>query len=302
MSTLWIDTDYGFDDLWAIILLRHWAVQIAGISLVAGNAPLRQVISNAVGAREAYSLNALLYAGAEKPLKRELETAERFLGPKGMQSRGQYLPEVRLDQALPDAIDGLTTWLLSASENERRDILAIGPLTNLAQLLSDTPETCEKITRLIWMGGSNGVGNHSAQAEFNALADPEAAMIVAQANLPLDVIDLTLCRQVMFDESDVPECELLTSDLLTGYLDIALSRGRKQMTIYDPVAALAFIKPRAFTFQHCTLSVSTERDDTYGKTNFEPCSESLTRRAVKVDRQAAQICLSALARRGDRVD
>ena len=186
MSTLWIDTDYGFDDLWAIILLRHWAVQIAGISLVAGNAPLPQVISNAVGAREAYSLNALLYAGAEKPLKRELETAERFLGPKGMQSRGQYLPEVRLDQALPDAIDGLTTWLLSASENERRDILAIGPLTNLAQLLSDTPETCEKITRLIWMGGSNGVGNHSAQAEFNALADPEAAMIVAQANLPLD--------------------------------------------------------------------------------------------------------------------
>ena len=297
MNTLWVDTDYGFDDLWAILLLRHWQMPIAGISLVAGNAPLPQVISNAVGAKQAYALNTPLFAGAATPLKRELETAERFLGPKGMQSRGDYLPELTLDQPLPDAISGLKTWLSSAGENERRDILAIGPLTNLAQLIISEPELCRNISQLTWMGGSNGAGNHSAHAEFNALADPEAAMIVAQANLPVNVVDLTLCRQVMFNESDVPECDALTSDLLTGYLDIALSRGRDQMTIYDPVAALTIVKPEAFTFENCKLTVSLQQDETYGKTHFDPCERSLIRRVTAADREAAQLCLSALAKK-----
>ncbi|WP_299948696.1 nucleoside hydrolase [uncultured Ruegeria sp.] len=294
MSELWVDTDFGFDDLWALLLLRHLGVYVAGISLVAGNTPLPQVIANALGAQQAYDFDASLFAGADRPLARERETAERILGPRGMLSRGQHLPEVTAMQDLPDAAEGLQTWLRSAGENDRRDILAIGPLTNIAGLVRAAPELAQKITRLVWMGGSSGPGNHSPQAEFNALADPEAAALVSQAGLPLDVIDLMLCRKVHFGPDDLPLTDGLTSDLLGGYLDIALCRARPRMLIYDPVAALAIGKPQVFEFLQCSMTVSVTPDETYGKSTFTQFNNGTTRLAVGTTTNVAQICLNAL--------
>jgi len=296
MSELWVDTDFGFDDLWALLLLRHLDVQVVGISLVAGNVALPRVVANAVGAQQAYGLDAPLFAGADRPLAREPETAERILGPRGMLSRGRHLPDVKAGQDLPNAADGLQSWLRSADENDRRDILAIGPLTNIAGLVSEAPDLAQKITRLIWMGGSNGPGNHSAQAEFNALADPEAAALVAQAGLPLDVIDLVLCRKVLFGTDDLPQSDGLTSELLGGYLDIGLSGGRQGMSIYDPVAALAADQPQMFEFLECSMAVSVAPDETYGKTTFTQFDNGPTRLAVGTTTNVAQICLNALAK------
>ena len=180
--------------------------------------------------------------------------------------------------------------------------MAIGPLTNIALLVREAPDLARKITRLVWMGGSNGPGNHSAQAEFNALADPEAAATVAQAGLPLDVIDLMLCRQVVFGSDDLPQSDSLTSDLLGGYLDIGLARGRTEMAIYDPVAALAVHQPETFEFRRCTMSVSVDSDASCGKTQFDESRNGLTRLAVGVSADAAQTCLKALERKQTRVD
>ena len=125
MSTFWVDTDFGFDDLWALLVLRHLGAQVAGISLVAGNAPLARVVSNAMGARQAYGIDAPIYAGADRPLVRDAETAERILGPRGMQSRGQHLPDggpltetkmqtqrLRHGSGLPNRVSGAISWPL----------------------------------------------------------------------------------------------------------------------------------------------------------------------------------------------
>jgi len=215
-------------------------------------------------------------------------------------SRGQHSPDVNEQHELPGAANGLQRWLDCAGVDERRDILAIGPLTNIAHLVRKAPDLAQKITRLIWMGGSNGAGNHSPQAEFNALADPEAAAIVSRAGIPLDVIDLMICRKVLFGPDDLPQSDSLTSDLLGGYLDIALNRGRRAMAIYDPVAALAAHQPEAFEFRRCAMGVSTVPGATYGKTSFNEISSGSTRLAVRVTADVAQICLEALA--GEHAD
>jgi inosine-uridine nucleoside N-ribohydrolase len=295
MSTFWVDTDFGFDDLWALLTLRHLGARVAGISLVAGNAQMTRVISNAMGARQAYGITAPIYAGADRPLVRETETAERILGPRGMQSRGQHLPEGGPLSETQTASTALEAWLRSAKPNERRDILAIGPLTNIARLIQAAPELAKTITRLIWMGGSNGAGNHSAQAEFNALADPEAAAIVANAGLTLDVVDLMFCRTVTFTSDDIPQSDPLTSDLLGGYLDIALTRGPSQMAIYDPNAALVACQPEAFTYRPYDMIVSTVTGPTYGKTTFNENINGSTRLIVGTTLDATKTCLNALA-------
>ena len=54
-------------------------------------------------------------------------------------------------------------------------LVAIGPLTNIALLLSQCPECKPYIRRLVIMGGSAGRGNCTPNAEFNIAADSVAA-------------------------------------------------------------------------------------------------------------------------------
>ncbi|MDA4847557.1 nucleoside hydrolase [Hoeflea poritis] len=294
MTAIWVDTDFGFDDLWALLVLRRLNVRVDGISLVAGNASMGQVVKNALGAALAYGFDTPIWRGSQEPLERELETAGRILGPTGMRSRGRTLPDP-VGQVQHGAVTALQDWLVGGTEEQSRDILALGPLTNIARLIQSAPEAARRITRLVWMGGGNGAGNHTRYAEFNAWADPDAARIVANAGLPLDIVDLTLCRTVVFGPDDLPVTDPLTADLLGGYLDIALERGRPAMAIYDPTAAFALADEHHLHFEPRALSVTTEPGDRYGETTFVPDSGSRTRLAIDASPQLAAMCLSALA-------
>ncbi len=296
MTDLWVDTDFGFDDLWALLLLKRFGCPIAGVSLVAGNAPLAQVAVNAAGAAQAYGLTAPIRRGAARPRRRRPETADRTLGPRGMRSRGRHLPALPTTAILDGAVDALATWLLAGPADGARTVLALGPLTNIAALIEQKPVAAARVTHLVWMGGSDGPGNHTPQAEFNAFADPEAAALVAAAGVPLTVIDLMLCRKVTFGADDWPEMDALTADLLGGYLDIALERGRARMAIYDPVAALAAVAPGHFDFADRTLHVCTDPADGYGATVFSEGGTGRTRLAVGLRSDVARICLETLTR------
>jgi pyrimidine-specific ribonucleoside hydrolase len=70
-------------------------------------------------------------------------------------------------------------------------VAAIGPLTNIALLVSVYPDAAARIGRLVFMGGSaTRGGNVTAAAEFNIWADPEAAAVVLRAGLPTVMVGL----------------------------------------------------------------------------------------------------------------
>ncbi|MGB0486056.1 MAG: nucleoside hydrolase, partial [bacterium] len=200
---LWVDTDFGFDDLWALLVLEAGGIDIDGVSLVAGNSQLEQVCKNAFGAFHHFGFTSPIYKGAEGPLLRPLETAESILGPKGMRSRGQFLPNV---PAFPiqEALPALETWLDSEGP---KDVLAIGPLTNLALAYRSFPEKLQRLGSLTWMGASRARGNHTEHAEYNAFADADALATILQHGAPLRIVDLELCRQVTFGPADIPILE-----------------------------------------------------------------------------------------------
>lgn len=295
MTGIWVDTDFGFDDLWAILLLRHHNVRIAGISLTYGCATLDNTIANALGARAAYELDTPLFIGASRPMVRALETAERILGPSGMCSRGKQLPHPTEIPELPAATEGMLSWLRGT---QNPTLLAIGPLTNVAHLILHHPQTAQSISQIVWMGGSNGPGNHSAAAEFNCLADPEAADIIARSGVPLDVVDLEICRQVTFGPDNMPNMTQPMADLLGGYLDIALARGRAKMSIYDPIAALAIAAIVPIEFTPMTLDICTTPGADYGATRFTPDPTSPTRLATACPANTMAVCFAALAKEG----
>lgn len=293
MTGIWVDTDFGFDDLWALLLLRHLNITVDGVSLVAGNASLAQVVANGAAAKAYYGFDWPIWQGASAPLERTQETAARILGPTGMRSRGLQLDAKGCDVPRHGAVKAMHRWL-QTDPAEQHDMLAIGPLTNIAQLLTTYPDLSGCISRLVWMGGSAGAGNHTPKAEFNAVADAEALDIVVASGVSFDIVDLTFCRTVTFGPDDVPDADPLTADLLGGYLDIALERGRPGMAIYDPLAALAIARPAQLGFQPCTVLVETGANDSYGATEISFSHTTHTRISTKSSGDLSRTCLAAL--------
>lgn len=301
---VWVDTDFGFDDLWALMLLASQKCQPAGISLVAGNTDLSQVCENAARAAHLFGLASPLYRGADTPLSGHVIRATDILGATGMRAIGPGLPAVEVPPQWPDAMTGLCRWL-KAPETEEKICIALGPLTNLANLAETDPVAYGRLARIVWMGGSNGSGNHSPFAEFNAMADPVALARIVSLPVPLQIVDLNLCRQVTISDTDISSFRKaghgaqagIFGNLLAGYLDIAHRRGRSDMAIYDPLAVVSYLRPALFGFTACALSVATGQTDHFGKTDFSFESDGPHRLATSVRQaEAKDFCLSEIAR------
>lgn len=270
---IWIDTDMGFDDIAAILVVLHAGLEIDGVSLVFGNTPLDQVLRNTAGARKAFGWRFPAYRGRAKPVMGALETAQAILGETGIPTSGLTLPD---SDDLPegDAFCALCAWL-EATPAPRR-ILALGPLTNIAALALARPDLAARIDDLTWMGGGLTRGNHTASAEFNALADPEAVAIILAHGLPLRMVDLDFCRRVLATPDDVVPIRKaggrnaeLIADMLAGFIGIATSRGRPAMALYDPAAAAAFVRRDLVTVQPARIDMECGNGLTRGRTVVE---------------------------------
>ncbi|QKK22544.1 nucleoside hydrolase [Rhizobium hidalgonense] len=269
---VWIDTDMGFDDIAAILVVAQSEFEIDGVSLVFGNAPLPQVRKNAAGAASAFGWTFPIQTGRALPVLGKLETAQAILGATGIPTSGKSLPEAPA-LAESDAFTALCRWL---ERDGQHRILALGPLTNIAAVALARPDLAARIGELVWMGGGVTSGNHTASAEFNALADPEALAIVIAHGLPLRMVDLDLCRKVLAMPEDAEpvrnaggaNAELI-ADMLSGYISIGTSRGRPGMAIYDPCAAVAFVAPDIVSFRPARIDVELQGSLTRGRTVVE---------------------------------
>ncbi|WP_113468643.1 nucleoside hydrolase [Rhizobium mayense] len=270
---IWIDTDMGFDDIAAILVVAHSDLVIDGVSLVTGNAPLPHVQANAASAAAVFNWTFPIHTGRELPVLCKLETAQGILGQTGIPTAGRSLPPAN---PLPasDAFGALSNWLSDGNGPKR--MLALGPLTNIAALALARPDLAARIDELTWMGGGVTSGNHTASAEFNAFADPEALAIVLAHGLPLRMVDLDICRKVLAWPEDVAhirkiagEKAQLLADLLEGYINIAVSRGRPAMAIYDPTAAAIFVEADIATLRHARIDAELQGQHTRGRTVVE---------------------------------
>ena len=273
MRPVWLDCDPGFDDwLTMLMLAAHPRLHWLGISVVAGNAPLDVTLANALRIRHHYGLKVPVYSGSAAPLAGALQTAQHVLGPQGMRTTGDPLPDI--PDAAPDgddAVAAMTEALLASAEPVT--LLAIGPLTNVARALQAEPRLRGRIAELVLMGGSTERGNHTPAAEFNIHADPEAADIVFAAGLPLRMFGLNLCRQVLLARGDVNTVRGwpgARAAWFAGYLDayqrLRRPDGSAPMPLYDPVAAAWLWQPELFRFQPARVDIELQGRFTRGMT------------------------------------
>src|SRR3984957_10485775 len=126
--TFLIDTDTASDDAVAIIMaLRSPDVHVAAITVVAGNVPLEQAVSNALYTAELCGSSVPVYAGAARPLKRPYESAQWFHGRDGLGDQG-YPPPKRKPES-KHAVDAIVEMVAATPGIV---VVTLGPLTNIA--------------------------------------------------------------------------------------------------------------------------------------------------------------------------
>ena len=186
-----MDTDTASDDAVALIMaLRSPLVQVAAITVVAGNIPVEQATRNALYTVELCSSDVPVYAGASKPLSRELEPATWFHGMDGLGDCG-YAPTRRV----PEPTHAVDAIIATALQHPGLEVITLGPLTNLAQAIARAPRIVANIGRCVIMGGAPCCeGNVTPAAEFNIWADPEAARAVLLSGLQIELVGWQLSR------------------------------------------------------------------------------------------------------------
>ena len=192
-----IDTDPGQDDAIAILLaLASPELDVLGITAVAGNVPLALTQKNCLKVCElAGKTDTKVYAGADRPMKRELITAEYVHGETGL--NGTQLPEPCMPLQEQHAVDFIVDTILSMPEKSVT-LCTLGPLTNVGKALEQSPEIAPRIKELVMMGGGlfEG-GNVTPVAEFNIYVDPEAARLVFESAIPLVVMPLDVTHKAL---------------------------------------------------------------------------------------------------------
>ena len=186
MRSFLIDTDTASDDAVALVMaLRNPDVQVEAITAVAGNVPLPQAVQNALYTVELCDSSPPVFVGADKPLLRALETAQNVHGQDGMGDIG--LPLAGRVPQPGHAVDVILETIHRL--DGKLTLVSLGPLTNIALAVLRDPSIMGKLERYVMMGGiGEGYGNVTPVSEYNLWADPEAAKIVCESGLPIEMV------------------------------------------------------------------------------------------------------------------
>ena len=273
MTRLIIDTDTAQDDAFSLLLaLRTPGVQVEAITVVTGNVPFEQQVENALYTVEVAgrSGEVPVHRGCDRPLLRPWVSAQDVHGEDGMGDAG-FAP-ARQRPAAEHAADAIVR-LLMASPGEI-DVVAHGPLTNLAAAVVRQPAIARAARHLYVMGGTNnGIGNVTPAAEYNFYVDPEAARIVLAAGFDLTLVDWTLTLdQGVFSPQTLERIERLDtpwSRFFTAVNRSALDFCRRQgivgSTHPDSMTCALAIEPGlALRSRRCFVDVETQGELTRG--------------------------------------
>lgn len=206
-----IDHDGAIEDLLGVVyLMQQPSIQVKAITIAAtGEAHCNSGLKNNRALLSILNKNNITVAcGDTTSLKGQHAFPDRIRkSADNLMGLSASLPVVK-DTSHQTAVDLITKTLLS--ENEPFDIVALGPLTNVARVFSLHPELTRRVHMIYIMGGAVNVAGNVAElspetknntAEWNFFADAVAARDVISSGLPITLIPLDVTNKMPVDAS-----------------------------------------------------------------------------------------------------
>ena len=197
-------------------MLAATGLDIRGVSSVAGNQTIEKTTRNALRICTLLGIRAPVAMGLARPLLSEALTAPSVHGVSGLD--GPALPEPDREAAHERAPEQMARLLRESAEP--LTIVATAPLTNVAALLLAHPELKANIAGISLMGGGLAHGNWTPAAEFNILADPEAADVVFRSGLPITMAGLDVTEQALLYPEDFARIRDIILEIMPCHLQV----------------------------------------------------------------------------------
>lgn len=275
MKPIILDVDTGIDDAMALVYAaRSPELDLLGVTTLFGNVSVEEASRNTLYVLELLGREDVpVYAGADKPLVRpDLKGyAKQVHGEDGLGGALRGEPKGKAG-SMPAA-----RFLVDAVRRRPGEVtvIAVGPMTNLAQAIIIDPDFVKQVGHVVIMGGAVTVrGNITPHAEANIYSDPEAAAFVLCSGLPLTMVGLDVTMQTLLPRTNLEQWRGKggkVTDFLARATDFYMnayenwSPGIGGCALHDPLAVGMAIDPTFCRTAEMRVDVVTE-GEMIGKT------------------------------------
>ena len=305
MQHIILDTDPGVDDALAIALaVNSSGLKVEAVTTVNGNVGVDcctrnlSLILGALGNTKV----PIIAKGESQPLSVSPVDASHVHGSDGLgdvtrlcdSSGNRCYPDRPLPAVVACAVDVILT--LVKRYPDQITLLCIGPLTNIAKAILTHPIEMKKTREIILMGGAFEVyGNVTVSAEFNVYADPHAAQVVFDSEIPITVVPLDVTHQVLLNAKQFEKmCIRHNGKWGRFLLDCTRScfefhcryEGLDGFYLHDPVAVGYLEHPGFFDTVPAYVQVETVGELSRGRTVADLRSDRIDR-----PKPNAQVCV-----------
>lgn len=227
-----LDTDIGgeFDDALALgLVLASPELELRGVTTVHGDAFTRAMIVCrflfALGREE-----IPVAAGAPPRAKPDLE------GPM------QYGLRAAQKRPVKESASEFLYEKLKADPGQVT-LIAIGPLTNVAELFEKHPDAVKLVKRVVLMGGSFKIGYNGkppAEPEYNVKSDVTAAKKVFTSGAPLVVVPLDATATLTLEKQQLEQILAAETSAARNLNSLhRLWNKNESVVLFDPAAVFA---------------------------------------------------------------
>lgn len=272
---VFLDCDPGHDDAINILLAGAAPeLELTGISVVAGNQTIEKTLINALNVCQYLGLDDIPVAkGSANAMVRNRVIAGDIHGESGLDG-----PVFNTLTKKSDDRGGIQL-MIDTLMNSDGDIMLVptGPLTNVALAMRIEPKIIPKIKRIVLMGGSYQNGNVTPAAEFNIMADAEAAFVVFNSGVPLTMVGLDVTRKVLCYPEIVERMEKIGTAPAKLFADLMKFFNKTQKEVFgweggplhDPVTCASIIDPALLKTKSVNVSIDIRSQESYGRTNCD---------------------------------
>lgn len=276
-----IDTDPGVDDFFcmAIGCAFDELFDLRAITTIGGNNLTDVTTRNALDILHLFKRDDVKVArGVDKYLTRDFdEPVAKFHGANG-------LGNVELERST-EAVDELAAWDKIYEETKLSNgelvLVTVGPETNLAMAFNKYPDLKGMIRKIVVMGGSLDKGNVTEYGEANIWHDAEAARIVFETGIPIDMVGLNVTRQAPLRKDifeGIDDADETVKDVMLRLIEF-----RNEEAMHDAIAISALVSDEVMIWKDAHTSVIDGDDIKRGMTVADYDREPNSRVAVGIN-------------------
>ncbi|HSJ83696.1 MAG TPA: nucleoside hydrolase [Acidimicrobiia bacterium] len=269
-----VDGDFGPDDMMALLyLLQQPEVRLAAVTVTGtGLAHCPDGAENAAAVLAHLGREDIPVACGEQETVGNGNTFPEEWRQAADGLREQLgLPPSDVDPG-SNAVALIVETISGSSEPVR--FLALGPLTNVARALKDSPEVASNIEHLYIMGGALDVPGSVPPymtAEWNIWSDPRAAAEVLRTGIPITLVGLDATNDVpatrFFYEALEAQRDSPAGEMLYRYLTAnqgILAGGT--YFFWDPLAAVTLVDPDVVDTERRSVAIVESQGSDEGAT------------------------------------